>query len=317
MKHRSVAIFTALSCALLLGGCSASGSDGSGSGSDDIRIGYAAMTTKEEFTSTIINTLKDEAPAYGASVTALDSRMDTSFELSNIEDLITQQVDAIIMQPIDGKASQSAAKRVTEAGIPLFIISTEFAEGASVEYTSHIGVDDTDAGRLQGEYLNEQLPNGGNVVLIAGTNGASWTDRRVSGFEDAINPNITVVAEFQGNGNRDEAKRGMEDALQRYSEPGSIDAVVANNDEMAVGAALAIAEVGRAAEFAAIVGVDGTAAALDLISDGKMTATVKQDPRAQAEEALSVITAFVAGDTVDERYALPFTLITSENVDDE
>ncbi|TDP89743.1 ribose transport system substrate-binding protein/inositol transport system substrate-binding protein [Leucobacter luti] len=317
MKKRSVAVFSALTCTLLLSACSASGDDKSDTNAETIQIGYAAMTTKEEFTSTIINTLEDEAPEFGATVLALDSRMDTSFELSNVEDLITRQVDAVIMQPIDGKASQSAAKRVIDAGIPLFIISTEFAEGATVDFESHIGVDDTDAGRLQGEYLNEQLPDGGDIVLIAGTNGASWTDRRISGFENAINPNITVVAEFQGNGNRDEAKRGMEDTLQRYTDPGSIDAVVANNDEMAVGAALAIAEAGRTSEFSAIVGVDGTAAALDLIRDGKMTATVKQDPRAQAQEALNVITDFLKGDDTEDRYALPFTLITSENLDNE
>ncbi|MFP3822455.1 substrate-binding domain-containing protein, partial [Bacillus sp. SIMBA_008] len=78
------------------------------------------------------------------------------------------QVDAIILQPLDGEASQTAAKRVTEAGIPLFILSTEFAEGATVDYISYIGVDDTVAGEMQAEYLNELLPDGGPIVFAAG-----------------------------------------------------------------------------------------------------------------------------------------------------
>ena len=288
---------------------------GGGSADDDtFTIGYAALTTKEQFTSEIISTLEEAAPDLGATVVTVASEQDSGTELSNVEDLITRQVDAIIMQPVDGVVSQNAANRVIEAGIPLFLISTEFAEGADIAYEAHIGVDDTEAGVVQAEYLNELLPEGGNVVLAAGTNGASWTDRRVSGFKDTLSDNFEIVAEFQANGNRDEAKRNMEDTLQRFPHPGDIVAVVANNDEMAIGAASAIQELGRGDDVKVVVGVDGTDAALAGIADGSISATVQQDPKAQALEAISVIVDYLNGEEIENRYALPFTLITADNV---
>ena len=216
-------------------------------------------------------------------------------------------------QPLDGDASQNAAKRVIAANIPLFILSTEFADGADVGYKSYIGVDDTVAGEMQAEYLNKTLPEGGNIVFAAGTYGASWTDRRKSGFDSKINENFKVVAEFQAKGSRDDAKRNMEDTLQRFG-AGEIDAVVANNDEMAIGAASAIADAGRTAEFKAVVGVDGTEPALQDIKAGTMSATVRQDSAGQGAKAVEVVTDFLKGGNVENRYTLPFTLITKDNL---
>ena len=312
--RRRISAVAALSAAsaLALSGCSSGGSGSGTEGEEQYDIGVVVLDLQDPDLAHMVEAMESSAEEAGVTLQVADSKKDVASELTQVEDLLTRQVDAVIMQPLDGEASQNAANRVTEAGIPLFILSTEFAEGADVDYESYIGIDDTLAGQMQAEYLNELMPDGGSVVFAAGIYGASWTDRRKSGFDETINDNFEIVAEFQAKGSRDEGKRNMEDTLQRFG-PGEIDAVVANNDEMAIGAASAIKDAGRTGEIAAVVGVDGTPPAVAAIEAGDMTATVRQDSAGQGEEAVRVVQSFLQGDEIDDRYTLPFTLITEEN----
>lgn len=317
-RFSAVAIMVAAG-ALVLSACSGGATGGDGGSSqapeESYEVGAVILDLQDPDLAVMAEAMEAEAEAQGVTLKVTDSKKDVATELVQVEDLITQQVDAVILQPLDGEASQVAANRVIEAGIPLFILSTEFADGAEVAYESYIGVDDTLAGEMQAEYLNEVLPDGGPIVVAAGQYGASWTDRRLSGFQSKINDNFEVVAEFQAKGSRDEGKRNMEDVLQRFG-PGEIIAVVANNDEMAIGAASAIADAGRTDEFAAVVGVDGTVPAVEAILAGDMTATVRQESAAQGAKSVEVVASFLGGDSVDDRYTLPFTLITEENAEE-
>lgn len=299
--------------ALALTGCaSGAGGAGDGGGHD---IGVVVLDLQDPDLAHMTEAMEEAATQHGVTLHITDSKKDVGTELNSVEDLITRQVDAIILQPLDGEASQNAAKRAIDAGIPLFILSTEFAEGASIAYESYIGVDDTIAGQMQAEYLNELLPEGGPIVIAAGMYGASWTDRRMNGFTSTINDNFNVVAEFQAQGSRDQAMRNMEDTLQRFG-AGQIVALVANNDEMAIGAASAISNAGRLGEFQAIVGVDGAPPGLDAIKAGSMTATVKQDSAGQGAKAVEVVASFLDGNEVEDRYELPFEMVTKDNIDE-
>jgi ABC-type sugar transport system substrate-binding protein len=84
--------------------------------------------------------------------------------------------------PSTARASQGAAQLVNDADIPLFTLNTGFPDDADVDVVSYIGQNEVEAGKMQGEYLNDQLPEGSEIVLIAGTIGASWTDRRADGY---------------------------------------------------------------------------------------------------------------------------------------
>lgn len=300
--------------ALTLTGCAGSTTASTSGGTEKTyNIGVVVLDLQDPDLAQMADAMKKTADEKGVKLNITDSKKDVGSELNQVEDLLTRQVDAIIMQPLDGDASQNAAKRVIAANIPLFILSTEFSEGADIGYKSYIGVDDTLAGQMQAEYMNKIMPNGGNLVFAAGIYGASWTDRRKSGFDKTINKNFKIVAEFQAKGSRDDAKRNMEDTLQRLPS-GQIDAVVANNDEMAIGAASAITDAGRASEIKAVVGVDGTDPALQDIKAGTMSATVRQDSAGQGVKAVEVVTDFLKGGTVENRYTLPFTLITKDNL---
>ena len=295
--------------ALALGGCSEAGT------ADGPTIGVVFYDEAAPNTAPIREAMHEVADARGAQLVTTDAKGDTSVELTEVENLITRGVDAIVMQPIDGETSQRAAKLVTDAGIPLFTVNTSFPDDADVDVTSYIGQDETEAGRAQAEYMNEQLPEGGSIVFIAGTYGASWTDRRRTGFDEAINDNFTIAFETQADCSRDKAKRAMEDALQRFPE-GSLDGAVAQCDETAIGASLAIAEAARQNDFTAFVSVDGDPAGLEAVQEGIVTATMAQDFTGQGETTANVVLDVLEGESVDPVYARPATLITANNVGD-
>ncbi|MBC9942973.1 sugar ABC transporter substrate-binding protein [Leucobacter sp. cx-328] len=315
MRRRMSTVAALIAAAsLILTGCSKgdSGEAGTSGNEEQYNIGLVALDLQDPDIAHMVDAMQTTAESENVKFQVADSKRDVSSELNQVEDLLTRQVDAVILQPLDGEASQNAAKRVIDAGVPLFILLTEFVEGSDIGYESYIGIDDTLAGKMQAEYMNELMPDGGDIVFAAGAYGSSWTDRRKTGFADAINDNFKIVAEFQAKGSRDEAKRNMEDVLQRFG-AGKIDAVVANNDEMAIGAASAIKDAGRTGDIGAVVGVDGTPAAVAAIEAGEMSATVRQDSAGQGEEAVRVVHAFLEGEKVENRYTLPFTLITKEN----
>ena len=303
---------TITATALALAGCStASGGDDS---DDKYTVGVSMLNMRDPDLAVMADAMTEQAKSQGMDLVMVDAKGDVATELSQIEDLVTRKVDAIVMMPIDGTTSQTAAKMANDADIPLFILSTAFADDSPVEYQSYIGVDDTEAGRMQADYVNTMLPDGGKIIYIVGTYGASWTDRRKTGFMEKKNDNIEIATEIQANGSRDEAKRVMEDLLSRYSTKGEIVGLVAHNDEMAIGAASAIKEAGRLGEFKVIVAVDGTPPGLQAIQDGEMTATIKQNSAEQGVKAVDVVNDFLAGKPIDKAYNLPFTLVTKDNV---
>ena len=314
VRRRVIGIAAAVTAVALTTTACASGSGSGGSDGDSFTVGVSMLNLRDPDLAAMSAAMKKQANSAGINLVTVDAKGDVATELNQVEDLTTRKVDAIIMMPIDGKTSQSAAKLANSADIPLFILSTAFEKGSSVKEASYIGVDDTEAGRIQAEYVNKMLPDGGKLIYIVGTYGASWTDRRKAGFEEKKDANLKVATEIQANGSRDEAKRVMEDLLRRYSKKGEISGLVTHNDEMALGAASAIKEAGRMDEFKVIVGVDGTPTGMKAISDGLMTATVKQNSAEQGVKAVDVVKSFLDGKKVDAAYNLPFTLVTKDNV---
>lgn len=298
--------------ALVAAGCATGAGQGA---SSDTSIGVSMVKMRDPDVVVMNQAMSDEAESLEIGLSTVDAQGDTATEMTGIEDLIARNASAIVMMPVDIEASQAAAQRVNDAGIPLFLLNSRFPDDADIEYESFIGVQDSVAGEIQGTYVNEELPDGGTIIFLAGTYGAPWTDHRKSGFESTVNDNVTIASEIAANGNRDEAKKVMEDLLQRF-EPGDIDGIVAQNDEMAIGASSAIKEAGRLDEFSFIIGVDGTDAGYETIDSGGMTATVRQDSAAQGSTAVATAAAFLRDEDIEDEIIIPFELVTSENLAD-
>jgi len=306
---------------LALSACSSSDGDGgdgaTSGGSGSATVGATLLSLEYPFLVNLDQAMKDEATKQDVKLISLDPRQKTATEFTQIEDLITQQVDAIVMIPVDQEASQAAAKAVNDADIPLILVNTRFTDSFDGDYVTYVGSDDTEAGEIQGKYLLDALPDGGKVIYLVGQYGGASTERRKEGFYKALegHDEIEIVTELEAQGSRAEAKSVMEDLLQRYGK-GEVQAVITQSDEMAIGAASAIQEAGRSDEFTAIAGVDGSDAGLDAIADGLITATVFQDAVGQGTTAMEVAAKVVAGEQVDKQILIPFQLVTADNLAD-
>jgi inositol transport system substrate-binding protein len=281
-------------------------------------VGSTLLSLQYPFLIKLSNAMASEATERGIDLVSLDPRQNVATELNQVESLIARKVDLIVMIPVDQNTSQIAARRINEAGIPLVLLNTKLADNflpSGGKYVTYIGSDDTEAGKIEGQYLVDKLPQGGNVVYLVGQYGGASTERRKSGFESVIkdHPNIMVVAELQGHGSQAGGKANMESVLRKFGKD-QLKAVVAQNDEMAIGALSAIQAADRSREFTVLIGIDGSKIALDAILAGTLSATVFQDAVGQGTQAADVAGKILAGQTVQPEFLIPFKLVTKENI---
>ena len=274
-------------------------------GADDKTVGLIVSTLNNPFFVDLRDGVEDEADRIGGiDVVVLDSQDDSTRELSNMEDLITQGVDLILINPTDSDAVGEAIAKANEADIPVITLDRSASSG---DVITHIASDNVAGGKLAGEYIIEQLGDAANVVELEGIPGASAAVERGEGFNEVIaGTDITVVARQTANFDRAEGLSVMENILQAHSE---IDGVFAHNDEMALGAIEAIESAGR---DIMVVGFDATDDALAAIDEGRMAATVQQLPKEIGAKGIQSAQAYFDGETLDEFVPVELQLVTGD-----
>ncbi len=192
-------------------------------------------------------------------------------QMSQVEDVIVKKPDAIVFTPVDYKALIPGVEKMNAAGIPVVNITDHMAGGKIVSY---VGVDDYKVGVATAQALIRALGGKGNVVIIEGVKGSLSNQDRVRGLTDALkeHPNLKVLASQPGNFQRLAALQVMENLMQSFPR---IDGVLAANDAMAIGAIEALEAANRKA---IVVGINGTAEAVDAIKAGKLLASGQADP---------------------------------------
>jgi ABC-type sugar transport system substrate-binding protein len=290
----------------------------SASAGDKKVVGATLLSLQSPFLVTLDNAMQVEAAKKGIDLVSLDPGQSVATEFSQVEDLIKKKVDLIVMIPVDQKTSQAAANLINKAGIPLLLVNTKFTDdftSSGGKFVTYVGSDDTVAGRIEGQYLVDNLPEGGNVIYLVVHYGGASTERRKAGFESVIkdHPNLRIVTELQGYASRAKGKTIMENLLQKYGK-GQLQAVVAQNDEMAIGASSAIQAAGRLGEFKVLIGVDGSKPALDAVKAGTLSATVFQDAVGQGTQAVVAANKILAGEKIEPQLVIPFELVTKDNV---
>ncbi|MBU9726865.1 substrate-binding domain-containing protein [Diplocloster modestus] len=179
------------------------------------------------------------------------------------------------------------------------------------DYLSFVGSNDVEAGEIMGNYVDEKLGGSGNLVLLEGLMGESGQLYRREGLENTIlaKDGYELLSELSAEWSRAKAMSITEDWLGKYPQ---IDAILCENDDMAMGA-LQAAESSERDPL--IIGVDAIPDALQAVKDGRMDATILQDAQGQAQVSVDVAVKIVNGESVEKEYSVPFQLITSENVD--
>ena len=288
---------------LVLSFTACSGAD-EGAGGEQGKIGLVVSTLNNPFFVDLKTGAEEKAAALGYELVVLDSENDPAKELSNVEDLVTQGVDLILINPADSDAVGNAVKEANNNDIPVITLDRGASEG---EVVTHIASDNVAGGVLAGEYIIEQLSGKGKVVELEGIAGTSAARDRGKGFNSAIEgTDIEVVAKQTANFDRTEGLNVMENILQGQD---AIDAVFAHNDEMALGAMEAIKSAGR---DILVVGFDATGDALESIDAGEMAATVAQQPKLIGSLGVESADKVLSGESVDAFIPVNLKLISSE-----
>ena len=233
----------------------------------------------------------------------------------DVDDLITQEVDVLLLTPLTSAELTPAAQRALDAGIPVITMD----RAVEIPVTQHIGADNKLIGQAAAEYIANTIlgGEGGTVFEIQGTLGASATTDRHDEFVawlTANAPNVEVVGGQTGEYTRDGALAVMNDALQAYPNPGDIDVVYTHNDEMSLGVIQALEAAGRQDEMK-VVGIDGVQnEAFQAIKDGRMVVTFTYG-NASAEACQSA-QQILSGQELEPEWVLGTETIDAANVDE-
>ena len=207
------------------------------------------------------------------------------------------------------KLLQKEIEKANAAGIPIIRINRDISGGKFVSSVS----DDREAGRMQGEFMAKNLPQGAKIVYMNGEMTQSGAKKRWEGFKEACldkRPDIQLLASADCSWNEAVALRQMSLWLKLFPQ---IDGVVGANDDMALGAIRALRDAGRL-EGVLVSGVDATDAALKAVSDGTMSQTVKQDADKTAEAIAGLLQKSLSGTAPTDDVKVPFTEITRDNI---
>ena len=266
--------------ALALPGCRKEGGGGAGK-EGKLRVGFSQTENDGPWRIAETKSMQEEAARRGYELIVTDARGETATQVSNLEDLIAQRVDAVFLAPREATGYEGPLQAAREAGIPVFLIDRELRGAqAGQDYVTFIGSNFVEEGRRAGEWLAQHTGGKAGIIELLGTAGSSVANDRHQGFADAIkaHPEMRIIASQDANFTRAQGQRVMENLIQAHGK--SITAVYAHNDEMALGAIQAL----RAANMnpgkdVLIVSVDGQRSALEAIQKGEMNATVECNPR--------------------------------------
>lgn len=295
MKKSLVKAFAGVALAsALFAGCS------QGSGSSK-KIGLALSTLNNPFFVTLKEGAEAKAKELGYELVVTDAQDDPAKQAGQIDDLIQKKVGVILINPCDSDAAKPMVEKASKAKIP--VISVDRAVNGA-EVLSHIASDNVAGGAMAGEELIALVGEGAKVVELQGVTGASATVDRGTGFNNAVEGKLDVVARQPADFNRDKGFTVMQNIIQGNKD---IKGVFAHNDEMALGAVKALQAAGM--KDVAVIGFDATDDAVAAVKDGSMKATVAQKPALIGSTAVETAVKYLKGETVDKSIPVELELI--------
>ncbi|HSL00174.1 MAG TPA: D-ribose ABC transporter substrate-binding protein [Rubrobacteraceae bacterium] len=298
-------VLLAVLASALMAGCQRGGGGGDEGGGE--RIGLSISTLNNPFFVALRDGAQKAAKDEGVELLVSDAQNDASQQQDDIQNYVTQQVSAILVNPVDSEAIVPAIESANGADIPVLALDRG-AEGGEVVTT--IASDNVQGGQMAGEELVELVGEGG-VAQLEGIPGTDPARDRGQGFEEAINAQdaVEVVASQTANFDRNQGLNVTENILQ--SSP-DVKGIFAQNDEMALGAVQALDE--RAGSEVKIVGFDAVPDALQAIQDGTMNATIAQQPDQIGSLGVENAMKVIDGESVEENIPVEVKLVTKENV---
>jgi inositol transport system substrate-binding protein len=276
-------------------------------------IGVSMAYFDDNFLTSVRNAMAKEAKAEGVQIQFEDAQGDIGKQLSQIQNFAAQHVDAIIVNTVDTSATPKMTKLAVAAKIHLVYVNRMPEDKTLPHNVVFVGSDEHVSGQLQGDEIARRLNGKGRVVIIQGELSNNSTLLRTAGVEKAAaaHPDMKVTQKQVANWQRSAAI----DLVNNWIVSGEkIDAIASNNDEMAIGAIIALQQAHIDPKTIVIAGVDGTADGLQEVEKGNLSFTVYQDSKGQGKGAVDSAIKLAKGEPVDSFVWVPFQLVTKDNL---
>ena len=277
------------------------------------KFGYTCMDGTNPFFVTIQDKMKELVTAKGDELVTTDPGNDVTKQISQVEDMLSQNLDGLFMNPVDAQGIIPALDQAKAANVPMVGFDTQVGDMSYL--VSYTGSNNYNAGKVVGDDLVKKCPNGGKIIVLDSPTMQSVVDR-TNGFLDAIKDHgFEIVAQQDAKGNLQEAMRIAEDLLQAH---GDVVAIFGGNDPTALGALAAANAAGIKKGKCLIYGIDGSPDIKKELASGisLIEGTGAQSPVAIAQKAVEIMYNHVEGKTVEKEYPVDTFLITADNVND-
>ena len=281
------------------------------------KIGVSMPNFEGKFLNLLRNSMQHHAGTIpGVSLQIEDAQNNTSKQVDQIRSFIAQGVDAIIVDPVVTDATPAMTKLAVEAGVPLVYLNRMPSDDPLPAKVSFVGADEIESGTLQMQQVCKLMGGKGNIVLLMGDLATQPARQRIQDVIDVIAKpecsGIQIVDEQTANWDRSQAKDLTSIWLGKNLR---FDAVVAHNDEMAIGAINVLKAAGYEMDKVIVAGIDATKEGLAAMKAGELDVTVFQDAAGQASTAVDTAHKLARGESVEPVILLPFELVTPVNMD--
>lgn len=264
-------------------------------------LAVVVSTLNNPFFVSMKDGAEKKAQELGYKLIVLDSQNDPAKELSNVEDLTVRGVKAILINPTDSDAVSNAIRMINGTNIPVLTLDRGASRG---EVASHIASDNVVGGELAGNFIVEAIGNNAKVIQLEGIAGTSAARERGEGFMNAVKGSqLQVLATQPADFDRTKGLNVMENLLA--SNP-DVQAVFAQNDEMALGALRAVQASGK---DVMIIGFDGTDDGVAAVNRGDLAATVAQQPELIGALGIETADKILKGEKVEAYIPVPLRLV--------
>lgn len=287
-------------------------------------IGVSMALFDDNFLTVLRNGMSDYVKTLdGVELQIEDAQNDVAKQLDQINNFVASGVDAIIVNPVDTSATEAMTKAAEAAGVPLVYVNREPINVDSLpDNQAFVASNEQESGTLETKevcrLLSEKGKNPARIYVMMGELSNQAAVMRTQDIKDVMKSGecqveLQIIDEQTANWSRDEAQDLMTNWLSTGEK---FDAVISNNDEMALGAIQAMKAANVSMEDVIVGGVDATQDALAAMEAGDLDVTVFQDAAGQGKGAVDAALKLAKGESVDQKVYIPFQLVTPDNIAD-